>query len=79
MFTLDALRTQHATAELFERAGAGYLMSANGNNPQPAQRRDRPELADQHRPEPGNVRAGMAAPKERLRHVVPAAGIDFWS
>lgn len=33
VFTLDALHTQHATANLLYRTGAGYVMTVKGNQP----------------------------------------------
>ena len=33
VFTLDALHTQHATADLLHSAGAGYVMTVKGNQP----------------------------------------------
>jgi hypothetical protein len=76
VFTLDALHTQHATADLLDSAGAGYVMTVKGNQP-----KLRDAVIDQLRDQdPARTRQhsrGHGRTEERLLSVVPATGIDF--
>jgi hypothetical protein len=76
VFTLDALHTQHATASLLDRAGAGYVMTVKGNQPR-LRAAIIARLRDQS---PTGTRAhsrGHGRTEERRLSVVPATGIDF--
>ncbi len=76
VFTLDALHTQHATADLLERAGAGYVMTVKGN--QPKLRAAIIEQLREQRPARTRMHSrGHGRTEERLLSVVPATGIDF--
>jgi len=76
VFTADALHTQHRTAELFQNAGAGYVLTVKGN--QPGLRTaiigrlhaDRP-------PRSGQRGRGHGRTEERFIEVTPATGMDF--
>jgi len=76
VFTLDALHTQHATAELLDKAGAGYVMTVKGNQPRlRAAVLDR--LRDQQPTRSRQHSRGHGRTEERRLSVVPADGIDF--
>ncbi len=76
VFTLDALHTQHTTADLLDRAGAGYVMTVKGNQP-----KLRAAIIDQlHDQQPSRTRQhsrGHGRTEERRLSVVPATGINF--
>ena len=76
VFTLDALHTQHSTADLLEGAGAGYVMTVKGNQP-----RLRAAIIDQLRDQqPARTEQhsrGHGRTEQRRLSVVPATGIDF--
>ncbi len=75
-FTLDALHTQHATADLLEGAGAGYVMTVKANQPTLlAAIID--ALGTGTPASTGQRSRGHARTAERLLQVVPATGIVF--
>ncbi len=77
VFTLDALHTQHTTADLLDKAGSGYVLTVKGNQP-----RLRAAVIDKltDHPQPARTRQlsrGHARTEERRLTVVPATGIEF--
>ncbi len=75
VFTLDALHTQHRTAELLDDAGAGYVLTVKGN--QPGLRSTIRDRITTERPPRSSARArGHGRTEQRLIEVVPATGIS---
>jgi len=78
VFTLDALHTQHRTAELLDDAGAGYVLTVKANQPglrtaiigRLRDGTDRP-------PRSSRRSRGHGRTEQRLIEVVPATGITF--
>jgi len=78
VFTLDALHTEHRTAELFQNAGAGYVLTVKANQPglrtaiigRLRDGTDRP-------PRSSRRSRGHGRTEQRLIEVTPATGIDF--
>ena len=76
VFTLDALHTQHATADLLDGAGAGYVMTVKGNQPRLLQS-VLDQLGAQQPTRTRQLSRGHGRTEERRLSVVPAIGIDF--
>src|SRR5665647_3540544 len=76
VFTLDALHPQHATATLLHGAGAGYVMTVEGNQPGLLAAVQAQVSAAKRVPVRAQSR-GHARTAERLIQVAPATGIDF--
>ena len=76
VFTLDALHTQHATASLLDRAGAGYVMTVKANQPRLRQS-VLDQLGVQQPTRTRQLSRGHGRTEERRLSVVPATGIDF--
>jgi predicted transposase YbfD/YdcC len=75
-FTLDALHTQHATATLLHRAGAGYVMTAKSNQPGLlAAIQDRLSTTPTIRTR--SLSRGHGRSEERLLYATSAEGINF--
>lgn len=77
VFTLDALHTQHATAELLHDAGAGYVMTVKANQPRLLAAITN-RLREHEQPARTRARSrGHGRTEQRRLSVVPATDIDF--